>query len=553
MLLKDPSYPTIPIEHPKMLDIWSWICELPDSAGSCSSSVLELARSMPDRDGLTQSIQLRANWTACEPSSEEAAITFSLYLLGFESQKLQQGPIWVSDPYPLSSDKPFLPLLLQLLREIISRSPTTQESTCPRSRLGDLRPEPVAWIMDSHAPESLSGFFNSIFLLRLFWLCSFDAPCEAGTFYYHCLLAPNLETLACNRTPVLRKFLATIGVDAELCFTRAFSYMLAKWLILREVGGVGLKTLASLPADDRGLVVSYATEAHGLWILKGYVPIQAMKVTQSSNQLKSFPITEAKDSVLKYVLAHQQLEAVIQVEYSVKFFESYIQVNARVDNIRLHVVNLGFKKGDSNEGEFADERHFPSRARLWVGPEVGATYVGGFSLGQSTNNSGKEIETQKIVKGSFGKTKVPKVKTTARTSSRTRIRNWRWDQDAEGNAAVFDGVLCDSGTGREVATCRPGGADGGSGFHKRYAGAQRPFTKTGGVIFAGDECGRSVVWRLSREMEGSVMKWRIGGQIWLTYWPNNNDVIRSSPFETRAVELCDEVDLPLIPGKVVKI
>ncbi|PKI71665.1 hypothetical protein CRG98_007988 [Punica granatum] len=480
MLLKDPSYPTIPIEHPKMLDIWSWICELPDSAGSCSSSVLELARSMPDRDGLTQSIQLRANWTACEPSSEEAAITFSLYLLGFESQKLQQGPIWVSDPYPLSSDKPFLPLLLQLLREIISRSPTTQESTCPRSRLGDLRPEPVAWIMDSHAPESLSGFFNSIFLLRLFWLCSFDAPCEAGTFYYHCLLAPNLETLACNRTPVLRKFLATIGVDAELCFTRAFSYMLAKWLILREVGGVGLKTLASLPADDRGLVVSYATEAHGLWILKGYVPIQAMKVTQSSNQLKSFPITEAKDSVLKYVLAHQQLEAVIQVEYSVKFFESYIQ-------------------------------------------------------------------------GSFGKTKVPKVKTTARTSSRTRIRNWRWDQDAEGNAAVFDGVLCDSGTGREVATCRPGGADGGSGFHKRYAGAQRPFTKTGGVIFAGDECGRSVVWRLSREMEGSVMKWRIGGQIWLTYWPNNNDVIRSSPFETRAVELCDEVDLPLIPGKVVKI
>lgn len=221
-----------------------------------------------------------------------------------------------------------------------------------------------------------------------------------------------------------------------------------------------------------------------------------------------------------------------------------------MDNIRLHVVKLGFKKGDNDEGYFGEERHFPSRARLWVGPEVGATYVGGFSLGQSTNNAGREFETHKIVKGSFGKTKAPKVKSTARTSSRTRIRNWRWDQDAEGNAAVFDGVLCDSNSGQEVATCRPVGG-GGSEFQRRYTGANRPFTKAGGVIFAGDECGRDVVWRLSREMEGSVLKWRVGGRIWLTYWPSNADVIRTRHFETRVVEFCDEVDLPLIPGKVV--
>lgn len=314
---------------PRMLDVWSWICELPDSASSHSPSVLELASSTPGHDGTSQSIQLQASRNIVGPSSEGAAITFSLHLHGFESQqKLPPGPIWVSEMCPLSSDKPFLPLLLQLLRETVSRSPTAQDSACrPRSKHGDLRAEPVAWMMDSHAPESLSGFFNLVFLMRLFWLCCFDAPGEVGSFYFHSLLAPSIEAVEWNHSPVLPKFLASVGVDAESCFIRTLGYMLAKWLILMEVGsGAGLKTLAAPTQCDGGLVLSYATEAHGLWILKGYAPIQAMKVVHSNNLLRNFPLTEAKDSVLKYVLAHQQLEAVIQMGYSVKFFEGYIQV-----------------------------------------------------------------------------------------------------------------------------------------------------------------------------------------------------------------------------------
>lgn len=209
-------------------------------------------------------------------------------------------------------------------------------------------------------------------------------------------------------------------------------------------------------------------------------------------------------------------------------------------------MKLGFKKDNEGTDLAASERHFPSHVRVWVGPEVGATYVGGFSLSRSTNNSGKELETQRIVKGSFGKTKVPKVKATARTSTRTKIKNWRWDQDAEGNAAIFDGVLCDSATGHEIEMWKPG--NGENDLQKRYVGANRPFTKTGGLILAGDECGRDVCWRLSKEMEGSVLKWRIGGQVSLTYWPNT-EFTESSYFETRVVEWCDEIDLPLIPTK----
>lgn len=199
--------------------------------------------------------------------------------------------------------------------------------------------------------------------------------------------------------------------------------------------------------------------------------------------------------------------------------------------------------------DFLNEKHFPSRIRVWVGPEVGSTYVSGLTLGRSTNNGENEVETQRILKGSFGKYSKDSshVKARARVSMKNKMKNWRWDQDAEGNAAVFDAVLCDNVTGQEIATWKSlyQNSNGSShGFQHRYYGANRPFTKAGGLVFAGDDYGEGVGWRLNRDMEGSVLKWRIGGEVWLSYWPNN---VRSSYVETRCVEWCDEVDLPLIP------
>ncbi|GMP38455.1 hypothetical protein CsSME_00009696 [Camellia sinensis var. sinensis] len=210
------------------------------------------------------------------------------------------------------------------------------------------------------------------------------------------------------------------------------------------------------------------------------------------------------------------------------------------------LAKLGFNGNE--DGDYVDERHFPSRIRVWVGPEVGSTYVTGLSLGRSTDNAEREMEMQRVMKGSFGNLKVPKVKAMARVATRTRVKNWRWDQDAEGNVALFDAILCDNNTGVEVATWKPsnGNSQMENNFRKRYAGANRPFTKAGGLVFAGDECGGGVGWRLGKEMEGSVLKWRIGCQVWLSYWPNG---VKSSYFETRRVEWSDEVDLPLIVGK----
>ncbi|KAL1534551.1 hypothetical protein AAHA92_30718 [Salvia divinorum] len=502
------------------MDVWSWICELPDSDEwnqSDSHLTFPLASSAPSSKHSTQSILLRADRSLS--SESEASIRFSVHLAGFNkssSDDEDEKPIWASDACPLSSENPFLPLVLQLLQENVSRSPMAQGSTCPRSQLQLLQRGQVSWILDSHSPESFSRFFNLVLLSRLFWVCACDAPSDVGSFFFRSLLTPNIQTFACHHAPVLRNFFVAVGADVELCFTRTAGYMLAKWLILRDVE-VGLRSLAP-PLGNLGF--SYAVESHGLWILKGYSPVKSMQCMHSQGQN----------------------------DLSLRFHESYIQVSARVDNLRIHVAKLGFKKNDES---FLNEKHFPSRVRVWVGPEVGASYVGGLSLGRSTENVERETEMQKTMKGSSGKPKVPEVKAMVRMATRSKNKNWRWDQDVDGNAAVFDATLCDNTTGVEIATWKPSGGGGGGGgekgidFRRRYSGNGRAFTKSGGVVFAGDEFGEEVGWRVSKEMEGSVLKWRIGGQVWLSYWPNQ---VNSSYYETRCIEWCDEVDLPLIPS-----
>ncbi|TKY50994.1 hypothetical protein E2542_SST22501 [Spatholobus suberectus] len=523
------------------MDIWSWICELPNSVEwteSDSSTKFELASE--DKDNSTRSIHLKAERTS--GSDSEAVVTFTVCLQGFHPHKAHK-PLWVSEKCHVSSENPFLPLLLQLLQEIISHSPTAHDSTCPRSQLQKLKPDPIAWIMDSHTPESLSTFFNLVFTMRLFWLCACDAPTEAGSLYFHSLLAPTLQTASSKLASVLRTFFITVGVDTELCFMRTLGYMTTKLHIINELSvGLGLKTLLPSPR------FSYATEAHGLWILKGYAPVMTMKLARTNGQKSQFSGIDAKESILRYALAHQQLEAHVQLEYTVGFCDGFIQVRARVDNIRLQVARLGFNQND--DVEFVEEKHFPSRVRVWVGPEIGATYVAGLSLGRSTENKESEVEIQKIVKGNFEKSQGSKVKASARSSRRTRSRSWRMDQDAEGNAAIFDVVLYDNTTGQEVGSWKPTGQTGDDpvhGLRGRYGRANRPFTKNGSVVIAGDEYGEEVGWRLGKEMEGSVLKWRIGGEFWVSYLPNQ---AKGSYFETRCVEWCDEVDLPLIHVKI---
>lgn len=532
------------------MDVWSWICDLPSSpewSPSNSQLFYQLASSSSTTKGsLPQTIQLKA-----ERSSElktEIWITLSICIQGFDPNGSSKT-LWLSDPCPLSSNKPFLPIVLQLVQETINRAPIAYHDHIHNgSQLLKVKPDPIANILETYSPETFSSFFNLLLFTRLFWLCACDAPSNVGSFYFHSLLAPNLELLSrTSHVPVLKGFMAAAGVDVEMCISRAFGYMLTKWLITRETL-MGLSSLLPLPTN---LGLSYASEASGLWLLKGYAPVWAMKRTCSNDGKEGFLFVGAKESALRYSLAHQQLEAHIQLEYKVGFFEGHIQVSARVDNIRVHVVKLGFSKNeDNNNVEFREELYFPSRVEFWIGPEIGSNYVTSLSLGKSTINTEREIETQKLLKGSFGKMKNPKVKTMSRTSTKMKMKNWRCDQDVEGNVAIFDVVFYDNTNGIEVySTKLIGNASTDNkpkdDLGKRYSRVNRPFMKSGGLVFSGNEYGEEVKWRLNKEMEGSVLKWRIGGKIWLTYWPSE---VESSYNETRCIEWSDEVDLPLIPS-----
>ncbi|CAH8319326.1 unnamed protein product [Eruca vesicaria subsp. sativa] len=516
------------------MDPWSWICELPESHDFSESDTHAVFQLGGD---LTRSIQLRVERDSSS-DLESLSLTFKVMAEGFSH--LKSSAIWVSNTCVLSSEKPFLPLVLQLLQELISYSPTTDESTCTKSELLKIKPGPVNWVMDSHSPESFSSVFNLILITRLFWLCVFDAPSEVGSFFFQHLLGSQVESLTCQHAPVLRTFLVSVGVDAELCIVRAASYVISKWMISKEVGlgNLGLKQITS-PLPHQSFGFSYATEAHGLWSLKGYFPILSMNLA-NNNKIIKFRIVEPKEAVLRYALSHQHAEVIVQFEYSVTFHENYIKVNARVDNIRIHVSNLGFNKRRGMENQIADcyteEKYFPSRVQVWVGPEIGSNHVSALSLGWSTKNEEREIEVMRVLKGKFwkGKGKVaPRVKARARMSTRRKIKDWRTEQESEGNAAVFDAVLYDRESGQEVMTVKPS-----------QEGLKNVFTKSRGMVFGRDEYGDGAEWRVGREMEGSVLKWRMGGKIWLTYWPNK---LCTSFYETRCVEWCDEVDLPLVP------
>ncbi|KAF6176882.1 hypothetical protein GIB67_025942 [Kingdonia uniflora] len=206
-----------------------------------------------------------------------------------------------------------------------------------------------------------------------------------------------------------------------------------------------------------------------------------MTRTCFNGQDERHTILEAKESVLRYALAHQQLEVVVQLAYTLGFYEGHIRVNVNGDNVRINVVKLGTaRKGYSED------------------------------------------------------------------INKNEDEDWRFDQDSEGNTAIIDAILCDNTTGNKVATWKPSSnGDGGlkNALQRRYSGGGRAFNKSGSLVFAGDEFREGFGWRLSKEMEGSVLKWRLGGKIWLSYWPND---VKSPYFETRCVDWCEEVDLPLI-------
>lgn len=551
-----------------MDDVWPWLASLPPPGADTRPWCLPLA-SAPDG----ASIVLQANCTAADGDATESALV--AFSVAVNSSNGTARALWTSATFDASSPVASrLQLLAQLLDEVIARSPyipclSTHRADSSESKL---EAEVVSAVIEATGTDGsapAAAFFSLALLLRLFWLCALEAPADSGFLFFQ-VLGAEIERALGDCRPALGVFLRSVGLDVEERFMRSLGYMLAKWCLLREMQAESAAKQAQPVISRRALPVaclSYTTEVHGLWVLRGYAPTLAMlRVTgASSTSITALPHEVPEEPALRYGLVHQQLEAVAQLEYAVSVRDKrFISVRVRVDNVRVRVVRLGFRKddADANEEDVEDdvmdgERHFPSRIRLWVGPQFGASYATGPSLGRSTGNPERDVEVTRTVKGAFsGATKLangnggvpPRIKAKMRSSVRTRNRSWRWEQEAEGSAGVFEGVLCDPVTGTEVSAWRAvsggtGAADPLNGMRRRYGGPGRAFSKMRGLVVAGDELPEEVTWRVGREAEGRTVRWRVGLKAWVSYLPNE---VRSQHFETRCVEWAHEVELPLV-------
>ncbi|KAH9326324.1 hypothetical protein KI387_006502, partial [Taxus chinensis] len=105
------------------------------------------------------------------------------------------------------------------------------------------------------------------------------------------------------------------------------------------------------------------------------------------------------------------------------------------------------------------------------------------------------------------------------------VSGWRFEQSCEGNRGRLEWILYDNVSGKKVASTKPWKSvvmESNAWFRDRYRKATRPFTVEGGVVFASDEYGHNVLWKLKKNcIEDQCLKWNVRACIWLTYWPNN--------------------------------
>ncbi|XP_071707944.1 uncharacterized protein [Rutidosis leptorrhynchoides] len=198
-------------------------------------------------------------------------------------------------------------------------------------------------------------------------------------------------------------------------------------------------------------------------------------------------------------------------------FFKHLFVSTKCDVIRL-VNDLLLKE----RGAGKDEKHFPSRISLQLTP-TNQTKIISVSVCRSSENPAREIGVERSIEGSF-EPPAPHIGifVSAGESYTTNLKPWKFEQSVYGNSGAFNWFLHYSINGREVFSSKPSKVamlHPKSWFKNRYSSAYRPFTRQGGVIFAGDEYGVSVLWKLGKSAIGETMEWEAKGWIWLTYWP----------------------------------
>ncbi|RVX03051.1 hypothetical protein CK203_016701 [Vitis vinifera] len=372
--------------------------------------------------------------------------------------------------------------------------------------------------------------FKDIFTLSFhtltFLILIYEAPADLRS---KCLT--NLKNqLAVSESREASKLLMRIlGSNLEEQWMRSINLAITNWIVELQATGHALKTPSPL--------FSYAISTVGMWKVQLYCPVIAMDVEN--------PSSSSPDERMLFSLNYHQLEGVIQFNYRVVVRERWVEVMVNIDNIRCDVVRLVSEALMTERGVGVAEKHFPSRISLQLTPAL-QTKVLSVSVSKSSENPTREIGLEKTIEGGFdGPSSYLGLKVSSAETMTMSLKPWKFEESVHGYSANLNWFLHDSVDGREVVSSKPSKIaliHPKAWFKDRYSSAYRPFTRQGGVVFAGDEYGENVRWKVDRSAMGKTMEWEIKGSISLTYWPNK---CRTFYNETRRLEFREILRLTL--------
>ncbi|XP_038681965.1 uncharacterized protein LOC119982573 isoform X2 [Tripterygium wilfordii] len=489
-------------------DIYQWLQNLPVIAQWQSNSM-----SICICSSTTPSSHPSLNLSAAQNLQSSSTISFSI-VADFSLPIF----LWSSNPIKINTKSSKLlendsisSLLINIIEEVLSYGSKTCTSLPKIPKLDSI--------------SSFRDVFNLAFLTLTFLICTYEAPEDLRLA---CLNHLKNQLANCQLRGASRLLMKSLGSNIEEKWMRSINLAITNWIAELKATHETLRTPSPL--------FSYAVSTLGLWKVQLYCPVIAMDTESSRN---------SADDRLLFSLKYHQLEGVIQLNHKVTVKEKWVDIMVNIDNLRCDVIELVNRTLMAERGVGDEEKHFPSRISLQLTPVL-QTNIFSVSVSKSSDNPTREIGIEKSIETSFDPPNTYLgLKVSAGETMTMSLKPWKFEESVNGYSGMLNWFLHDSFDGREVSSTKPSKMalfNPKAWFKHRYSSAYRPFTRQGGVVFAGDEYGDSVHWKVDKSVIGMTMEWQIKGWIWLTYLPNK---YRTFYNETRRLEFKEILSLTI--------
>eukprot|EP01018_Ginkgo_biloba_P004799 Gb_17358 [translate_table: standard] len=504
-------------------DIWEWINGLPPPT-QWKSDVMSVTLCGSPRVPLQFSAKRITD-------KKEQLLLFQLHA----DFKLIPLYLWTSQQCnPRDSNTMIVTLLLDFINGILQYGPEPADAA-----------KVLHHTMDATAivRDKLRDMLNCAFVCMC--LCVFVYEALGEEIRSRCLhvLERQMQRIV-DRWNTNGLLLQALGADIEEHLMRSMGLMTTN----RLFDAILKQDTSNLSVWEKSIespyMYSYSSTANGFWKVRLYSPLLSMKDDRDHRDQLQCAKLPIKDDRLLFALRYQHLEAVIQLRYRLKRLnQDCIEVEVQIYNVRCDIFQLASSALMENRG-IPEEQHFPSKISVDIAPL--STGILSMSLLKSTHNPTHELITERRVEtgvqcgwrmGFEWPNFEVKIKVTTSEASAMRMKPWNMEQCGSGNVGKFEWILYDTTNGKEVAGSKPPK----KAWFKNIL--PKPFTRQGGVVFAGDEYAEPIVWRVRNDMEGKTLKWKVSGKIWVTYWPNK---YTTSYSETRYVDFCEQVEIPLL-------